>query len=62
MISSGRRLPSTITVPSKLQNMPSPIESKVPSLPHMHTLAVTIRLQNALAWLVIFQAWRIGAV
>ena len=40
MISSGRPPPATITVPSKLQNMPSPMESKVPSLPHMHTLAV----------------------
>ncbi len=62
MISSGRRLPSTITVPSKLQNMPSPIESKLPSLPHRHTLAVTIRFWNALAWLVIFHEWAIGAV
>ena len=42
--------------------MPSPIESKVPSLPHMHTLAVYARLQKALAWLVMRQAWRIGAV
>ena len=49
-------------MPSKLTIIPSPIESKVPSLPHMHTDAVTIRLQNALAWLVMCQAWRIGAV
>ena len=61
-ISSGTPPPSTMTVPSKLQNMPSPIELKVPSLPHMQTLAVTIRLLKALAWLLIFQAWRIGAV
>ncbi|CKU70082.1 Uncharacterised protein [Mycobacterium tuberculosis] len=40
MISSTRPPPSTSTVPSKLQNMPSPIESKLPSLPHRHTLAV----------------------
>ena len=33
-----------------------------PSLPHMQTLAVTIRLQKALAWLVKPQAWRMGAV
>ncbi len=31
-------------------------------VPHMHTLAVTIRLLKALAWLLTFQAWRIGAV
>ena len=42
--------------------MPSPIESKLPSLPHRHTLAVIIRFWKALAWLVIFHAWRIGAV
>ena len=52
IISSGRLLPSTIGVPSKLTNIPSPIESKVPSEPHIHTLAVYIRLQKALAWLV----------
>ena len=34
----------------------------VPSLPHMHTFAVTMRLQNAFAWLVKRQASRIGAV
>ena len=48
--------------PSKPTIMPSPIESNVPSLPHMHTDAVYIRLQKAFAWLVICQAWRIGAV
>ena len=42
--------------------MPSPIESKLPSLPHRHTLAVTIRFWNAFAWLVIFHEWAIGAV
>ena len=63
MISSGRPLvPWASTVPSKLTIMPSPIESKLPSLPHMQTLAVTIRLQNAFAWLVKRQASRIGAV
>ncbi len=51
-----------MTLPSKLQTMPSPMESKVPSEPHMHTLAVTIRLQNAFDWLVKRQASRIGAV
>lgn len=49
-------------VPSKLQIMPSPMESNVPSEPHMQTFAVTIRLQKALAWLVKRQASRIGAV
>ena len=34
------------TVPSKLTIMPSPIESKVPSEPHMQTLAVTMRLRK----------------
>jgi hypothetical protein len=38
------------------------MESNVPSLPHMHTLAVTIKLENAFAWLLIFQLWRMGAV
>ena len=50
------------TVPSKLQNMASPIESNVPSLPHRQTLAVMAMFWKALAWLVICQAWRIGAV
>ena len=49
-------------VPSKLTIIPSPMESKVPSEPHMQTLAVTIRLQNAFAWLVKRQDSRIGAV
>ena len=62
MISSADRRPATSTVPSKLQNMPSPIESKLPSLPHRQTLAVQARFWKALAWLVICQAWRIGAV
>ena len=49
-------------VPSKLTIIPSPIELKVPSVPHMQTFAVTIRLQNAFDWLVKRQASRIGAV
>ena len=49
-------------VPSKLTIMPSPMESKLPSEPHMQTLAVTMRLQKALAWLVKRQASRTGAV
>ena len=55
-ISSARPPPCTSTLPSKLQNMPSPMESNVPSLPHMHTFAVYARLQKALAWLVICHA------
>jgi len=51
-----------MTVPSKLHTMASPIESKVPSLPHRQTLAVAIRFWKALAWFVMDQAWRIGAV
>jgi hypothetical protein len=39
-------VPCARMVPSKLTIIPSPIESNVPSEPHMHTLAVTIRLQN----------------
>lgn len=63
MISSGRpEVPWAMIVPSKLTTMPSPIESKVPSEPHMQTFAVTIRLQKALDWLVNRQASRIGAV
>ena len=62
MISSTRPPPSAITVPSKLQTMPSPIESKLPSLPHRQTLAVAIRFWNAFAWLVMRQLWAIGAV
>ena len=62
MISSGRLPPSAITVPSKLQNMPWPMESKLPSLPHRQTLAVCARFWKALAWFVMRQAWRIGAV
>lgn len=54
--------PWAMIEPSKLQIMPSPMESKVPSEPHMQTLAVTIRLQKALDWLVNFQLSRIGAV
>ena len=38
-----------MTVPSNWQNIASPIESKVPSEPHMQTLAVTIRFWKALA-------------
>ena len=49
-------------VPSKFTIMPSPMESNVPSEPHMHTLAVIMRLQNAFAWLVKRQDSRIGAV
>ena len=51
-----------MTVPSKLQNMPSPMLSKLPSDPHRQTLAVYAKLWKALAWLVIFQACRMGAV
>ena len=48
MISSTRPVvPWARTVPSKLTIIPSPIESKMPSDPHMQTLAVTIRLQKA---------------
>ncbi len=54
--------PSAIGVPSKSTNMASPMESKVPSEPHMHTLAVCMRLVKELTWLVIFHEWRIGAV
>jgi hypothetical protein len=36
--------------------------SKVPSLPHMQTLAVQARFWNAFDWLVMRQAWRMGAV
>jgi len=61
-ISSGRPPPVTIGTPSKLQMLASPIESNVPSLPHMQTDAVYIKLQNAFDWLVTCQAWRIGAV
>jgi hypothetical protein len=42
--------------------MPSPIESKSPSEPHMHTLHVTIRFWKALDWLVKRHDERIGAV
>ena len=49
-------------VPSKLTIMPSPMQSNVPSEPHMQTLAVTIRLQKLFDWLVKRQASRIGAV
>jgi len=55
-------VPWTIMVPSKLTIMPSPIESKLPSEPHMQTFAVTIRLQNEFDWLVNRQASRTGAV
>jgi hypothetical protein len=48
--------------PSKSHTIASPIELNTPSLPHMQTLAVYIRLQKALAWLVICQAWRMGLV
>ncbi len=41
---------------------PSPIESKVPSEPHMQTEAVTIRLQKALGLVRERQEFRIGAV
>ena len=51
-----------MTVPSKLTIIASPMELNVPSEPHMQTLAVTIRLQKALAWLVKRQESRIGAV
>ena len=63
MISSARPVvPCARIEPSKLTIMPSPIESNVPSLPHMQTLAVTIRFWKLLAWLVKRQASRIGAV
>ncbi len=63
MISSTRPVvPWARTAPSKLQIIPSPIESNVPSEPHRQTLAVTIRLQKALDWLVKRQDSRIGAV
>ena len=63
MISSGRPLvPCAMTEPSKLTIMPSPMESKVPSEPLMQTLAVTIRLQKLLDWLVNRHESRIGAV
>ena len=63
MISSARPVvPWAMIVPSKLTIMPSPMESNVPSEPHMQTLAVTMRLWKALAWLVKRQASRIGAV
>ena len=55
MISSGRPPPLAMGTPSNPTIMPSPIESKLPSLPHMHTDAVYIRLQKALAWLVMRQ-------
>ena len=63
MISSGLAVsPWAMTSPSKLTIMPSPMLSKSPSVPHMHTLAVTIRFWNELAWLVNLQELRIGAV
>jgi hypothetical protein len=40
--------PVTSGTPSKPTILASPIESKVPSLPHMQTDAVYIKLQNAL--------------
>jgi hypothetical protein len=49
MISSGRAPPVTVGTPSNPTIIPSPIESKVPSLPHRQTDAVAIRLQKALA-------------
>jgi hypothetical protein len=49
-------------VPLKLQTIASPIESNVPSEPHMQTLAVTIRLQNAFDWLVNCHAAQTGGV
>ena len=42
--------------------MPSPIESKSPSEPHMHTLHVTMRFWKLFAMFVHRQLWRIGAV
>ena len=63
MISSARPVvPCASTVPSKLTTMPSPIESKSPSEPHMHTLHVTIMFWKALDWLVKRHDLRIGAV
>ena len=63
MISSARPVvPCAMTLPSKLTIMPSPMESNDPSEPHMQTLAVTIRLLKAFAWLVKRQLSRIGAV
>jgi hypothetical protein len=62
MISSGRAPPVTVGTPSNPTIMPSPIESNVPSLPHRQTDAVAIKLQNALAWSVMRQPWRMGAV
>ena len=43
MIPSGRAPLAVMTLPSKLQNMPSPMLSKLPSLPHRQTLAVMAR-------------------
>ena len=63
MISSTRPdVPWAMIVPSKLTIMPSPMESNEPSVPHMQTLAVTMRLQKAFDWLVKRQDSRIGAV
>ncbi len=53
MISSTRPdVPCAMMLPSKLTIMPSPMLSNEPSLPHMQTLAVTMRLQNAFDRLV----------
>jgi len=62
MISSGAPLPVTSGTPSKLTIMPSPMELNTPSVPAMQTLAVYIRFENALLWLLTCQACRIGAV
>jgi len=54
-------VPSARTSPAKLTIMPSPMESKEPSDPHMQTLAVIIGLQKEFDWLVKRQACRMGA-
>jgi hypothetical protein len=40
MISSGRFVPDAMIVPSKLTIIPSPMESNVPSEPHIATEAL----------------------
>ena len=63
MISRGRSVVHSARIdPSKLTSMPSPIESKSPSDPHMQTLAVAIRFWKLFAWFVKRHAARRGAV
>ena len=45
-----------------LHRLTSPMESKSPSEPHMHTLQVTMRLQKELLWLVNRHDCLMGAV